>query len=117
MAKRKTDRDADLYLKIGAMMRLLHQINIDVSILASGVLKAKDIDQWTRAEQKIELIRSRAEDYMFEDHPELSNDYLNAFYGSLFEESDSEVDRKAAEIVESYLRDFLERLKNVPEGK
>lgn len=116
MAKRKQDRDIDLYLKVGAMMRLLHQINTDVSILASGVLKAKDIDQWTRAGQKIELIRSRAEDYMFEDHPELSNDYLNAFYGSLFEESDSEVDRKAAETVDSYLRDFLEKLERAHEG-
>ncbi len=115
MAKRKQDRDIDLYLKVGAMTRLLHQISVDVSILASGVLKAKDIDQWARAEQKIELIRSRAEDYMFEDHPELSNDYLKAFYGSLFKESDAEVDRKAAETVESYLRNLLKKLERVHE--
>lgn len=88
----KKERTIDLYKEAGAEMRLFRILGDILAIHISRVLSASDSDKFMRALQRIDEVRSRAEDNMFHDHPEVSNDYLNVFYGDLKHEPRTPVD-------------------------
>ena len=79
----KKERTIELYKLVGAEMRLFRTLGGNLAIHMSQVLLSTDTDKFMRVLQKIDEVRSRAEDNMFHDHPEVSNDYLNVFYGDL----------------------------------
>ena len=86
-----TERTMETYKKAGAMMRLLKEVGGEALVEVSKVLKGSDSDRFWRAINTIDIICCRAEDNMFRDHPELSNEYTDVFYGSLDEEPRSDV--------------------------
>ena len=79
---KKSERTIELYKKVGAEMKLFRALAGLLAIDISHVLLASDSDKFMRTLQRIDEARSRAEDNMFHDHPELSNDYLAVFYGT-----------------------------------
>ena len=84
----KNRRTVDTYMKVGAKMGTRTAVEI------SQVLSATDTQKLMRALDKVDEICSKAEDNMFRDHPDLSDEYLDVFYGSTEMEPRNDVDRK-----------------------
>ena len=79
-------------------MRLYKTLGTRLAVDISGVLSAADQDKLLRALGKIDEVCSRAEDNMFHDHPELTNDYLDVFYGSTDDAPRNDVDEKVLDM-------------------
>lgn len=91
---KRTDRTVEKYMKAGAKMRLYKTLGVRLAVDISAVLSAQDQDKLQRAMSKIDEICSKAEDNMFHDHPELSNHYIDVFYGSTDNDPRNDVDHK-----------------------
>ena len=94
----KNRRIVDTYMKVGAKMRLFKTLGTKMTVEISRVLSASDTKKLMRALDKVDEICSRAEDNMFRDHPDLSDEYLDVFYGSTEMEPRNDVDRKVIEL-------------------
>lgn len=98
---RAKDRTIDVYKRVGAEMRLLKSILSKVTVDVSNVMTATETDKLIKELDRICLICSKAEENMFKDYPDLSNEYTDVFYGALNYEPRNEVD---AEIIETAKR-------------
>ena len=78
----KNRRTVDTYMKVGAKMRLFKMLGTRTAVEISQVLSATDTQKLMRALDKVDEICSKAEDNMFRDHPDLTDEYLDVFYGS-----------------------------------
>lgn len=94
----KKYRTIDEYKNAGAEMRIFNEISAKLVMDMSRVLSASDSDILLRALRRIDRVRSRAEDNMFRDYPELSNEYLSIFYGSLGGEPQNAIDEEVNDI-------------------
>lgn len=90
----KKDRTLERYMKAGAEMRLYKELGTKLAVDISTVLSAADTDKLLKAMSRIDEVCSAAEDNMFKDHPRVSNEYLDVFYGVTYEKPRNEVDRK-----------------------
>lgn len=79
----KKERTIDVYKQAGAEMRLFSELGGRLAIHISQVLSAPDTDKFMRALRRIDEVCSRADDNMFHDHPEISNEYMDVFYGAV----------------------------------
>ena len=61
----KKERTIELYKLVGAEMRLFRTLGGNLAIHMSQVLLSTDTDKFMRVLQKIDEVRSRAEDNMF----------------------------------------------------
>ena len=61
----KKERTIELYKLVGAEMRLFRTLGGNLTIHMSQVLLSTDTDKFMRVLQKIDEVRSRAEDNMF----------------------------------------------------
>ena len=93
----KKERTIELYKLVGAEMRLFRTLGGNLAIHMSQVLLSTDMDKFMRVLQKIDEVRSRAEDNMFHDHPEISNEYLDVFYGNFNGKPRNAVDAEVME--------------------
>ena len=92
--KRNKNRTLEAYMKAGAEMRLFKALGTKLAVDISLLIPTADTDKLLRAMRKIDEVCSNAEDSMFRDHPHISNEYLDVFYGSMNEKPRNEVDRK-----------------------
>ena len=90
----KNRRTVDTYMKVGAKMRLFKMLGTRTAVEISQVLSATDTQKLMLALDKVDEICSKAEDNMFRDHPDLTDEYLDVFYGSTEMEPRNDVDRK-----------------------
>lgn len=79
----KKERTIDVYKQAGAEMRLFSELGGRLAIHISQALSAPDTDKFMRALRRIDEVCSRADDNMFHDHPEISNEYMDVFYGAV----------------------------------
>lgn len=91
---KKNERAIEMYMKAGAEMRLFKTLGTRLAVDISQVLSAADTDKLIRALDKVGEICSRAEENMFSDHPELSDTYVDVFYGNIGDEPRNDVDEK-----------------------
>jgi hypothetical protein len=105
----KKERTLDLYKEAGAEMRLFMALADILVLHISQVLLAPDTDKFLRAIQKIDEVRSRAEDNMFHDHPELSNEYLDVFYGNFIEKPRNAVDEEIRALAKEKTDELFKR--------
>lgn len=105
----KKSRTMDLYETAGADMRLLKMIGTKALMDVSQVLSAADCDKFIRALHTIEKICSHAEDNMFRDHPGLSSQYTDVFYGSSSAEPRNEVDERMHERMKGIVDELIPR--------
>lgn len=105
----KKERTLDLYKEAGAEMRLFMALADILVLHISQVLLAPDTDKFLRAIQKIDEVRSRAEDNMFHDHPELSNEYLDVFYGNFIEKPRNAVDEEIRALAKKKTDELFKR--------
>lgn len=92
--KRNKKRSIDEYKKAGAEMRLFKQLGTKLAVDISAVLPAKETDKLLRALKRIDEVCSHAEDCMFADYPEVSNEYLDVFYGSVNDKPRNSIDEE-----------------------
>lgn len=79
------------YMALGAKCRLLHALLTEV-MTDKAMLLSED-KELSKAMCIISDIISEKEDKMFQDYPDLSNDYTSVFYGSLSKKTpDNKVD-------------------------
>ncbi len=95
---KRSERTIDTYMKAGAEMRLYKNMGVRLSVDISKVLSAADQDKLANAMRRIDEICSKAEDNMFHDHPELSDQYVDVFYGNLEDEPRNDVDARVLDI-------------------
>ena len=91
---KKDERTIDTYMKAGAEMRLFKTLGTKLYVDISRVISASDRKKLARALGTVDEICSRAEDNMFRDHPGLSAEYIDVFYGCTGNEPRNSVDRK-----------------------
>lgn len=107
----KKERTLEMYKTAGACMRLLYDLAMETCTKSSCVLSAKDQDAFRKALDKIDVIRSRTEDNMFRDYPELPVSGINVFYGPIGEKPRSDMDEE----VKKAAKRIIEELWNVNE--
>lgn len=78
----KLTRTIEDYKRAGAWLRLLKTILAETHVSCCDVLSKNDCMMFDTITKRVNAICSKAEDNMFKDHPELSNDALDIFYGS-----------------------------------
>ncbi|MBO5342267.1 MAG: hypothetical protein J6A73_06260 [Lachnospiraceae bacterium] len=80
------------YKELGAMFRTYKTMAVKLSVNASNFLtKAK----WQKLQKAVDTVGSFAselEDKMFEEHPELTDEYVDVFYGATTNEPRNELD-------------------------
>lgn len=79
----KKNRTIDEYKRAGAKMRLFKNLGTKVAVDVSKVVSASDYEILRRALLRIDEVCSRSEDNMFRDHPDLTNEYIDVFYGNV----------------------------------
>ena len=90
----KNKRTINVYLQAGASARLYKEAARDIS----KVLPSADTDKLLKLLNRIDAICSKAEDSMFRDHPDLSDEYLDTFYGDLRTEPRNDTDKKVIDL-------------------
>lgn len=104
----KKERTLEKYMEIGAQMRLCKCATVKALEALGGVLPKNDCKNIVKAMDLLSQVASKAEDRMFMDHPDVSDEYLNAFYGTLQGEPNSEVDQKVRELAKEYAEKIFE---------
>lgn len=79
---RKSERTIEKYMRSGAQMRLFKTLGLQVVVDVSSILSAQQQDKLLKALKIIDEVCCAADDNMFCDHPYLTNEYTDVFYGS-----------------------------------
>ena len=108
----KNRRTVDTYKKVGAKMRLLKTLGTKVAVEISQVLSASDTEKLLRALEKIDEVCSKAEDNMFRDHPELPDEHVDVFYGSVDKEPRNEIDEEIIRMAREAADGVFKRTRN-----
>ncbi len=94
----KKERTIDKYMKAGAEMRLIKTLASRAFVDVDCLIKVSDQNKLRRVMIIIDEICSTAEDNMFRDHPQLSDEYINVFYGATNNRPINSVDAHVLEI-------------------
>ena len=89
----KNNQALDDYMRAGALMRLYKIVGAELYTTVGKVVSTADRKKLLHALHGIDTVCSNAEDNMFRDHPYLSDQYTNVFYGTTESEPRSEVDK------------------------
>ena len=109
---RQKDRTLDMYIKLGALMRMHKWLTGKLIVEGSKVLPKTEVDKyWNRLEQFDVHYSSLMEDKMFADYPELSNAFIHVFYGGFPNEHDDEAERLVSKEARDLLGEYYEELK------
>ena len=99
--RRKT---LEQYKELGAMFRTYKTMAAKLSVSASPFLtKVK----WQKLQKAIDTIGSFAselEDKMFEEHPEITDEYVDVFYGATTNEPRNELDAEMVERAKAFCK-------------
>lgn len=105
---KKENRTFDRYKRIAAEMILFHNLGLDLVVTIQHVIPAAKIDKLQGAINNIDDVRSRTEDNMFKDIPNLNDDYLYVFYGFLSSTSTNHVKEEQVDLAKKILADIFE---------
>jgi hypothetical protein len=107
----KSERTMELYKQVGAEARLLKALLTTFAVDSSKITYAKDSDRLSKNIREIEEMISGMEDQMFRDHPSLSNEYINVFYGTVSEEKQplNSVDKEIRIIAEKTAKKLFDK--------
>ena len=94
----RDDRTLETYKEAGALMKVYKEIGRKLVVDLSKVLPATEVNKLMKAQDKIDVICSRAEDAMFHDHPYVDDTYTRVFYGNVSDRSSNAVDAEVREI-------------------
>ena len=110
---KRSDRTLDLYKTIGAEARLVKHFLTEFVVDASKIQYAKSSNHLSATVSVIERLISDMEDQMFCDYPELGHDFVNVFYGGIFEEPINDVDSEITQKISANLLKTLAKMQEV----
>ena len=90
----KNERTMEVYVEAGAYARLLSDIGTKAAIAMSKVLPAKEADRLVNLLHRFDEVKSKADDQLFRDFPQIGNEGTDVFYGTLSTEPRNELDGK-----------------------
>ena len=96
------NRTVERYLEAGAMIRFLKSVFTNTVTVMAPLMTSKDLEYMLKAHDRLEEISMRTENRMFNDHPRLSTDYYNVFYGDKTTEPRSDVDKEVLRLMLKY---------------
>lgn len=99
-------------MKAGAEMRLLKSLSARLITDTGSILLKTQQDKLMRAMDKVRQLCSLAEEHMFKDYPDLSNHYIDVFYGDVSDEPRNEVDKKIIEMAKEVSDGLFKRKGN-----
>lgn len=102
----KKKRTLEVYKRAGAKVRLWKEVNARTVCALGGVLKSDEIAKVFRALSLLNEACSEAESRMFQDHPDIGDEYVNVFYGGLTGDPASALDAE----IRRMARDFADGL-------
>ena len=97
------------YMKAGAMFRLTKELLMKLYAEKSPFFSAADRRRFDKALKAVNEVCSAADGRMFKEHPELSNDYLDVFYGDLDHEPRNTVDAGVIEMAREALDELFRK--------
>lgn len=99
----KKERTLDVYLNVGAHVRLAKNTAGKAYVALGKVLKSDELAKVRRALDLLDDAVSKAEDRMYCDHPEISgNGYTSVFYGALDIEPRSSTEKEVLRLAKKY---------------
>lgn len=110
---RKKKRTLEKYRRAGAEMRLVKELVVKLCKDSWGVASAVDNEKLSRARDLIREVCSNIEDNMFQDFPELSDDYVNVFYGDLKRQPANQVDAEQMALAERIANFYFDETASV----
>lgn len=113
---RKDERTLELYKYVGAEMRLFKHLGACLTAEMYGVLSAADSAKMSRALARINEVCSNAEENMFQDFPDLSDDYINVFYGNVGDAPTNPVDAEQITLAKEIVNDIFGENKDVKQS-
>ena len=102
----KHKKTLEQYMELGAKFRTFKTMASKLCVDASQFMSRDDWNRMQKAVEKIAAYASSIEDEMFREYPELSDEYVDVFYGATTNEPRGSVD---ANIVER-AKKFCEQL-------
>ena len=97
------ERTLDVYLNVGAKVRLSKHAFVKAAVALGKVLKSDELAKVNRALDLLYEAVSKAEDRMFRDHPEITgNGYTSVFYGALDIEARSPTEKEVLRLAKKY---------------
>jgi hypothetical protein len=102
------NRTLDDYKRAGAWMRLLKAVLAKTYIECSKVMRVGEYEgRFESVIRKVDNVCSRAEDNMFRDFPEISNQHVAVFYGTPDGKYRSDVDKEQTELMIKLVKDLF----------
>ncbi len=99
----KKERTLDVYLNVGAKVRLAKHALVKAAVALGKVLKSDELTKVDRALDLLYEAVSKADDRMYCDHPEISgNGYTRVFYGTLDIEPRSSTEEEVLCLAKKY---------------
>ena len=106
------ERTMEVYVEAGAYARLLSDIGTKTAVAMSKILPAKETDRLMNLLHRFDEVKSKADDQLFRDFPQIGNEGTDVFYGTLSTEPRNELDAevirtakaKAAELFSDEVR-------------
>lgn len=105
---KKNQKNLEMYKKVGAEMRLLKSIYLKLLTDICPLLHSKDTDKLLKVSDDISRVCCRVDDYMFKGFPEISNEYVDVFYGSLNKPARNDVDKEIIELAKQISIELFE---------
>ncbi|MCR4621621.1 MAG: hypothetical protein K5663_06005 [Clostridiales bacterium] len=99
----KKERTLDVYLNVGAQVRLAKDAVGKAYVALGKVLKADELAKVRRALDLLDDAVNKADSRMYCDHPEISgNGYTSVFYGTVGIEARSQVEKEVLRLAKKY---------------
>ena len=88
----KNERTMEVYVEAGAYARLLSDVGTKAAVAMSKVLPAKETDRLVNLLHRFDEVKSKADDQLFRDFPQIGNEGTDVFYGTLSAEPRNKLD-------------------------
>ena len=77
------EKTPDVYIRIGALMRLCKELFAKLIVASNKVLTVSDSSQLNKARDILISMSNKLENDMYENNIDLTEDYKNVFWGSI----------------------------------
>lgn len=84
----KNERTMEVYVEAGAYARLLSDIGTKAAVAMSQILPAKETDRLVSLLHRFDEVKSKADNQLFRDFPDLGHEGTAVFYGTLSEDAE-----------------------------
>jgi hypothetical protein len=103
----KNERTMEVYVEAGAYARLLSDIGTKASVAMSQILPAKETDKLVNLLHRFDEVKSKADDQMFRDFPDLGHEGTAVFYGTLSLDPNGKLDEEVIGTAKAKARELF----------